>query len=530
MGTRVRNGLTRRQLLRLTGAGVAGATLFGGGAPWVRKASAQGTRTLTIGLAADAVSLDPFNTNDNLSLTVERCVYDGLVGFTPDYKLRPELATSWEASKDAKTFTFHLRPNVKFHDGTPLNAAAVKLNFDRARDPANKLTRLSLVVMISSVDVVNDTTVRFTLKDPFGAMLYNFAHPAARIISPAAIAKGEDYIARNMVGSGPFRFVSWTPGQQIVLERNPDFWQSGQPEADRLIIRPVVEDASRVAMLLSGDANFIYPIPGVQVDAVSKASGVTVQKRWSIYANWVSMNCQHAPFQDVRVRQAMNYAIDKNAIVNVVERGYARPLDAPDTPGVAGYSPVQSGGWPYDVTKAKELLSEAGFAKGFETTLWSGNQTDQLRLGEAMQQMLAKVGVTLRLDPMEAGTLSAIRFKPFADNQSQMNLAGWSPSTGDADWALRPLLASQSWPPALFNIAFYKNPQVDAAFAAALATADQAKRDRIYADVSKVIWNDAPWIFLHNGQNLAGVRNGTSGVWIMADNTCDFREAALRAA
>jgi len=499
-------------LLQTAGAGIAGAALAKAGTPWIRATSAQAARTMTIGLSADAVTFDPFDTNDNLTLTIERCVYDGLVGFTPDYKVRPELATSWEASKDAKTFTFHLRPNVKFHDGTPLNAAAVKLNFDRARDPANRLTRLSLVVMISSVDVVNDTTVRFTLKDPFGAMLYNFAHPAARIISPAAIAKGEDYIRRNMVGSGPFRFASWTPGQQIVLERNPDFWQSGVPQVDRLVIKPVAEDASRAAMLLAGDAQFIYPVPFVQVDAISKASGVTLQKRWSIYANWVALNTQHEPFRDVRVRQALNYAVDKNAIVNVVARGYARPLDAPNTPGVAGYSPVQPGGWPYDVAKAKALLSEAGFPKGFESTMWIGIQTDALRLGEALQQMLAKAGVTVRLDPMEAGTLSAARFRAIADNQSQMNLAGWSPSTGDADWSLRPLLASQSWPPALFNMAFYKNPQVDSALAAALSTADQPTRDKIYASVCRVIWNDAPWIFLHNGQNLAGVRNGSRRV------------------
>jgi len=527
MATRTRRGLTRRALLQAAGTGVAGAAIGTLGGPWARRASAQGARTITIALTVDAVTLDPFNTNDNLSLTIERCVFDGLVGFTPDYKLRPELATSWEASKDAKTFTFHLRPNVKFHDGTPLNAAAVKLNFDRARDPANKLTRLSLVNMIASIDAVDDTTVRFNLSAPFGAMLYNFAHPSSRMISPAAIAKGADYVARNPIGSGPFRFVSWTPGQQVLLERNPNFWQSGVPQADRLIIKPVPEDATRVAMLLGGDAHFIYPVPAVQIDAVKKAQGVSLQARWSIYANWVAMNCQHEPFKNVKVRQALNYGVDKQAIVKVVDNGYSRPLDAPNTPGVAGYSPVQPGGWPYDVAKAKSLLNEAGFPRGFEATLWTGNATGALRLGEALQQMLAKIGVNLHLTPMEAGTLNAVRTKPVADNQSQMNLAGWSPSTGDADWSLRPLLAKTSWMPNLFNLAFYENPQVDALLAAALATADQAQRDKIYAQATKIIWNDAPWIFLTNAQNLAGVRNGVSGVWIMADNTCDFREAAI---
>ena len=511
-------------MLQVAGGGAAGAALSRVAGPWMPRASAQGMRTVTVGLYADAISLDPFDSNDNLSLGIEREIYDGLVGFTPDMKVKPELATSWEASKDAKTFTFHLRPGVKFHDGTPLNAAAVKQNFDRARDPQHKLKKFSLYEPIASIDAPDDSTVRFTLKAPFGAMLFNFAHPSSRIISPAALAKGGDYVARNPVGSGPYRLVSWAPGQQIVLERNPNFWQDGQPKSDRLIIKPVVEDASRVALLLSGDAEYVYPVPGVQVDAVSKAQGVSVQKAWSIYAYYVALNCQHVPFSNVKVRQALNYAVDNQAIVQVILRGFGRPLEAPMAPGPAGYTAVQRGGWPYDVAKAKSLLAEAGFPNGFTSTLWLGNQTDTIRTGEALQQMLAKAGVTINLVPMEAGTLTDVRYKPIADNQSQMNLTGWSPSTGDADWALRPLWDGDSWPPTLFNIAFYKNPQVDALIADALSTADQAKRTKDYLSASQLIWNDAPAIFLYNSQILAGIKNGTTGAYTLPDGIVDLRQ------
>jgi glutathione transport system substrate-binding protein len=484
-------------------------------------------RTVIVAFAADAVTLDPFDTNDNLSYSIERMVYDGLIGFTPEMKLKPQLATSWEASRDARVFTFRLRHDVKFHDGTPLNAEAVKINFDRVRDPAHKLRRYSLYEMIGAIDVVDEYTVRFTLRKPFGAMLYNFAHPAGRIISPAAIKKGEAYIARNPVGTGPFKFVSWAPGREIIVERNPNFWEAGQPRVDRIVFKLIPEDASRVAMLLSGEAQFVYPVPGVQAEAVTRNPGISVEKGWSIYGYYVALNTQRGPFRNLAVRQALNYAVDKNVIVKVVLRGFGRPLDAPMEPGAANYSQVHAGGCPYDVAKAKALLSEGGYPNGFTTVLWLANSTQTQRLGEAIQQMLGQVGVKVQLQPMEAGTLSAIRFKALAENQSQMNLAGWSPSTGDADWALRPLFGGESWPPTLFNLSFYKNAKVDTLLADALATADESQRGKDYAEASRIIWNDAPWIFLYNSQLLAGMRASASGMYALPDGTVDAREATL---
>jgi glutathione transport system substrate-binding protein len=497
-------------------------------APAQLPAGAQGPRTVTVGLYADAISLDPEDSNDNLSLGVEREIYDGLLGFDSEMRAIPQLATSWEASPDAKVFTFHLRPNVKFHDGTPLDADAVKVNFDRARSPSPKLKKFNLYEMIQSIDVVNPTTVRFTLKQPFGAMLFNFAHPSSRILSPALIKQGEETIARHPVGSGPFRFVSWTPGQQIVLERNPNFWQSGEPKVDRLVIRFVVEDASRIALLLSGEAQFIYQVPGVQLEAVSRASGVEVPKRWSIFAGGVAMNTQHAPFNILQVRQALNYAVDKSAYIKAVLTGTARPMEAPMAPGVASYpGPVQKGGWPHDLNKAKALLAEAGFPHGFRTVLWTTNNTQTVRAGEFLQQQLAQVGVQLQLTPMEAGTLSALQYKPLKENQLQMVLVGWSPSTGDADWALRPNFASESWPPVLFNLAFYKNPRVDALIGAALATADQRKRTADYAEADRLIWNDVPWIWMTNTQILSAQRTSVRGMFTLGDGIVDLRGAEI---
>ncbi len=496
--------------------------------PW-QTTAAQQLRTVTVALYADAISLDPENTNDNLTYSIEREVYDGLVGISPDLKFVPELATSWDVSPDARVYTFHLRRGVTFQDGTPFNAQAVKINFDRARGPANKLIRRNLYENIASIDAVDDWTVRFMLAKPFGAMMYNFSHAASRIISPAAIAKGEQYIARNPVGTGPFKFVRWNPGQDITLERSGGYWQRGQPEVDRIVFKPVTEDASRVAMLLSGDAQFAFAVPGVEADAVSRAPGVSLLKRWSDYAFYVALNNHRAPFDKPAVRQALNYAVDKTAIVQVVLRGYGRPLDAPAAPGIVGYAPVQAHGWPYDVAKAKALLAEAGYPNGFAATLAEGTDTETQRVGEAVQQMLARVGVSVRLQPMEAGILSALWAAPSDRSQTEMSLFGWAPATLDADWGLRPLFATESWPPALFNIGFYSDPQVDALLAAGLATANQAARNKDYGDVLHLIWRDAPSIFLYNSESLAGERTSITGAVLQPDGKIDVRRVRLTA-
>ena len=488
-----------------------------------QRGGAQAPQTVTVGVYADAISLDPANTNDNLTYSIEREVYDGLVGIAPDLKFVPELATSWDVSPDARVFTFHLRPGVTFQDGAPLDAAAVKLNFDRARDPANKLIRRNLYENITSVDVVDPSTVRFTLAQPFGAMMYNFSHPASRMISPTAIARGESYIARQAVGTGPFRFVSWEPGQEIVLERNPGYRDRGEPKVDRLVFKPATEDGARVAMLLSGGAQFVFTVPGVQAEAVSRADGITLLKRWSDYAYYIALNNQRAPFDNPAVRQALNFAVDKIAIIQVVLRGYGRPLDSPVAPGIAGYAAVQPHGWPYDLARAKRLLAEGGYPNGFSAVLAEGNDTEAQRVGEAVQQMLAAVGVKVTLQPMEAGTLSAMWAAPVDRSRTQMSLFGWAPATLDADWGLRPLFAGESWPPTLFNIEFYKNPQVDALLAAGLSTASQAARNKTYAEALRLIWRDAPSIFLYNSRTIAGERTSLSGAILQPDGKIDVR-------
>ncbi len=481
--------------------------------------------TVSIAMSGDAITLNPGDTNGNLDFTIERSIYDGLVGFDKAGKLVPELATSWTANSAATEFTFDLRKGVKFQDGTPFNAEAVKTYFDWVKDPANKFKRASLYNNIKSIDVVSDYQVKFTLDKAFGAMLFNFAHPAGRIVSPAAIAKYGKDVAKHPVGTGAYAFVSWTPGQKIVLKANPDYW-GGAPKAAEEDFLFVPNAATRVAMLQSGEAQFIEDLPPELVKSMQGNSNIKVTAAPSIYVRYMTMNTQRKPFNDQRVRQALNYAVDKQAVLNVIAKGYGTELTAPIAKSVIGYAAQKP--YPYDPAKAKQLLAEAGYPNGFTFTMDSLNSTSYQQLDQVLQQMFAKVGVTAKINPMEGGTFSNTAFQPLDKTTLQAVVLGWSPSTGDADWGLRPLFYKGSWPPALFNLAFYDNPDVNKLLEDGLTTANQQIRNQAYAAAEKVIWDTAPWVFLYSPYNISGQSANLTGVFYMPDGTLDGRAAALQ--
>nr|WP_283949512.1 glutathione ABC transporter substrate-binding protein [Limobrevibacterium gyesilva] len=489
-------------------------------------APALAAKDLVIGVEANMPHLDPANTNDTLSQTAERLMYQGLMGFDKDMKLIPALAEKYEASEDAKEFVFHLRRGVKFHDGTPFNAAAVKTNIDRVANPDNRLSRRSLVSMIAHTDVVDEYTVKFVLSSPFGAFVNNMAHPGTFMISPKALAEYGKDIATHPTGTGPYKFVSFATDTLKVV-KNPDYWRPGVPKVDTVTFRAVPESGSRFAMLQTGEAQFIYPLPAELVKAAQANPNLAVINAPSIVARYVAMNNMKKPFDDIRVRQALNYAIDKNAYGRIVFSGYSTPMDAPIPSDLGFYS--KQGVWPYDPAKAKALLAEAGYPNGFETELWGGTSTAVKRGMEFIQQQLAAVGVKVTVAPLEAGVATAKLWnvQSPADATMQMNYGGWSSSTGDADWGLRPLLYSKSFPPNLFNIAYYSSPVTDRAIEAGLATADPAKRAVAYKEAQAQVWKDAPWIFLGVDRLLAGQSKKLSGVYYLPDGGVLTEDAAL---
>ncbi len=477
---------------------------------------AHAAKDLVVGVPDNLTGLDPADLNDNLSQSAARLMFEGLYMLDEHMKLQPQLAESYEASEDAKEFVFHLRHGVTFHDGTPFNAAAVKFSFDRAGNPENHLKRQSLFVMIDHTDVVDDYTVKVVLKYPFGAFVNDIAHPGALIVSPKSVQEYGKEVTRHPSGTGPYQFVSWS-ADTLKLKKNEHYWKPGLPKIDTITYRGVPENGARIAMLQTGEAQFIYPVPPEMIKSLEHSPTITVFNEPSIFTRYVALNNLRKPFNDPRVREALNYAVDKQAFAKVVFSGYSDPMDSPMPPLLGFYQ--KQGSYPYDPAKAKALLAEAGYPNGFEATLTGGNNTLVQRGMQFVQQQLAAVGVTLKVEPLEAGVLTAKMFnvqKP-EDASIVMLYAGWSSSTGDADWGMRPMLYTKAFPPVLANLAWYSNPVTDAAIEEGLSTTDPSKRAGAYAKAQAQVWKDAPWIFLGVDHNLAAYSKKLHGAFIRPD-------------
>ncbi|MBN3044199.1 glutathione ABC transporter substrate-binding protein GsiB [Pectobacterium brasiliense] len=480
-----------------------------------------------IAVGSTFTSLDPYDANDSLSQTVAKSFYQGLFGFDKEMKLVNVLADSYDVSPDGLTYTVKLHPGVKFHDGTVFNAAAVKVNLDRASNPDSRLKRYNLFKMIEKTEEVDDLTVKITLKTPFSAFVNNLAHPAAVMISPAALKQYGKDIGFHPVGTGPYRFVTWNQTDFVKVEKFNGYWKAGLPKLDSITWRPVVDNNTRAALLQTGEAQFAYPIPFEQAKVLEKNDKLALVASPSILHRYISMNVTQKPFDNPKVREALNYAINKEALIKVAFSGYATPAEGP-LPSSIDYS-VKYHPWPYDPAKARELLKEAGYPDGFTTTLWSShNHSTAQKVLQFTQQQLAQVGVKVQVTAMDAGQRAAeVEGKGVKETGVRLFYTGWSASTGEADWALSPLFATASWPPAQFNTAFYSNPQVDADLANALKTTDRTEKQKLYKDAQDKIWADAPWIFLATERLVSANSKKLTGFYVMPDTLFSFEDADL---
>lgn len=489
---------------------------------------AWAAKDVTIAVASNFTTLDPYDANDTLSQAVAKSFYQGLFGFDKAMKLENVLADSYQASPDGLIYTIKLKGGVKFQDGTPFNAAAVKANLDRASNPDNHLKRYNLFKTIATTEVVDDSTVKITLKQPFSAFINTLASPAAAMISPAALKKYGKDIGFHPVGTGPYEFVTWNQTEFVKVKKFAGYWKTGYPKLDSITWRPVVDNNTRSAMLQTGEANFAFPIPFEQARLLEKNSKLDLVTSPSIMQRYISFNVTQKPFDNPKVREAINYAINRQALAKVAFASYATPAT-----GIVPPSIQYSQSYPapeYNPAKARELLKEAGYPNGFTTTLWSShNHSTAQKVLQFTQQQLAQVGIKVELTAMDAGQRAAqVEDKGQKESGVRMFYTGWSASTGEANWALTPLFATQSWPPTIFNTAFYSNPQVDKDLADALNTTDGEKKAALYKDAQDRIWKDQPWAPLVVEKLVSANTKNLTGFYVMPDTSFSFDDADLK--
>jgi glutathione transport system substrate-binding protein len=493
-------------------------------------APAFAAKDVVFAVASTFTTTDPYDANDTLSQAMAKSFYQGLYGFDKDMKMIPVLAESYDVSKDGLVYTVKLKKGIKFHDGTDFKADAVKVNFDRVTNPDNKLKRYGLYSNIAKTEVVDDYTARITLKTPFSAFINNLAHPSGVMISPAALKQyGSKDIAFHPVGTGPFKFVEWKATDYLKVAKNENYWKKGLPKVDSITWKPVIDSNTRGAVMQTGEAQFTYPVPYELADTLKAKPELEVEAAPSIVLRYLSMNTQQKPFDNPKVRQAIAYAINKDAVAKVAFNGYAAPAEGVVPFGVE-YS-VKLGPWPYDVAKAKQLMTEAGYPNGFETELWSAyNHTIAQKVTQVLQQQLQQIGIKTKITLLEAGQRveKVESWQDPATAPVRLYYVGWSSSTGEADWALRPLLFSGSWPPTLFNTAYYKSDKVDADIKGALATSDGTQKAKFYKDAQEQIWQDAPWAPLVTERLLSARNKKLSGVYVMPDASFEFEQVDLQ--
>lgn len=491
--------------------------------------SALSAKEITVGIASTFTTMDPYDAGDTLSQTAAKSMYEGLFGLDKDMKIRNVLAESYDVSADGLVYTIHLRKGVMFHDGTEFQADAVKANLDRVTNKENALRRYSLYNNIAKTEVVDPYTARITLKKPFSAFINQLAHPAGVMICPKALAAypGKQ-IAFHPCGTGPYTVKEYNPSEVLHVVKNPNYWQKGLPKLDGITFKPVPENSTRVAMLRTGEAQFIFPVPPEQVKSLEGEPGIDVTVSPSIIERYIAFNTKMKPFDNPKVRMALNYAVNKQALCKVAFNGFAVPATGLAPEGV-DYA-KQFAAIPYDPKKARELLKEAGYPNGFRVTLWSGyNHSTAMKIIQFLQQQLAQVGVKADIRALEAGQRTALVESVTPEkSEHQLYYIGWSSSTGEMDYAIRPLLATASFTPNDSNDSYYSNKMVDEKLMEALATTDRAKKAELYADIQKQIWHDAPWIFLVTEQNIAGAAKNLTGFYIQPDASFNFSELELK--
>ncbi|HXJ84663.1 MAG TPA: ABC transporter substrate-binding protein [Candidatus Methylomirabilis sp.] len=456
----------------------------------VRPISAAGR--ITIATSAEPNSGDFHQSVGTIGRQLAVNIGDALVALDENLQVQPALAQSWK-QESPTSWVFVLRRGVKFHDGTPFNAAAVKFNFERLLDPATKSRDANMLAALDTVEVIDDSTVRLKLKRPFAPLVRTLAYILGYMVSPtAAKAAGLQDFGRAPVATGPFKLAQWVSGDHITLIANKDYWR-GAPKIDEITWKFVPQSATRSALLRSGDVDFVESLDGPDLASVEGDPKLVVTRIPLLSWNFVGVNNRTKPFDNVKVRRAISHAIDANVLVRRVLLGAGLPQNQLVPKGMLGYREDYKG-YAYDPALARRLLADAGYPNGFDTELWyaTGYTSSVKELSEAIQGYLGAVGIRARIVVNDLGAWSAAR----REGRMPMMFMNWGSGTGDSDTSLYSPFDSKEAPPKGANYTFYANPKVDELVTRAREVSE-AQRDALYREAVALIMDDAPWTMIN---------------------------------
>ena len=463
--------------------------------------------TLVFGRGGDSTALDPAITTEGESFKVTKNIFETLVEFGPqDTEIYPGLATEWTTSDDGLTYTLKLREGVKFHDGTDFNAEAVVYNFERWKAGSAEqfyYYNSQFAGIIDTVTAVDPYTVEFKLTRPLAPFLKNLAMSPFGIASPAAIEEYGDKFTENPVGTGPFKFQEWKRNDRITLVKNENYWDPEFPKLETIIFRSIPDNSARLNALMSGEVDLIDGVNYSDIPQIEANPNLQVFNRPSMNVAYLGLTVTREPFDNKLVRQAINHAIDKEAIISAFYEGAAQPAVNPMPPVIAGYND-EIKGYEYDPEKAKELLAEAGYPDGFEMELWAmpvprPYMPNGQKVAEAIQANLADIGITANIVSYEWGVyLEKARL-----GEADAFLLGWTGDNGDADNFLYVLLDKDSIESN--NYTYYANDQLHDILIQAQSETDPAVREDLYKQAQEIIHEEAPWVpLVHAEPALAG--------------------------
>jgi 4-phytase/acid phosphatase/peptide/nickel transport system substrate-binding protein len=477
--------------------------------------------TLTVGMELDISGFDPLKVGvfDTAALIAARLIFDTLTVLDDKGEPQPKLARSWSHSDDFKTWTFELRPGVRFHDGTPYNAQAVAWNYARQKDPNNNCRCAFYIAGINSVEAKDELTVVFHLREPAVNVPALLSIPTANSVvqSPAAIeARGDDY-NRHPMGTGPFVLKSWAAGDRMVLERNPDYWDKGRPYLDRIVLRPLPDSQSRFASLLAGESDVVYA-DEYEADAIARARGnaaLKVHEYVGTGASVAAFNTEVAPFDDVRVRRALVMALDRKKMSQVLTNGLARPATNPYGDG-SWVKCKDDGALPFDPDKARALIKDYGKPVEFKmlvTATPRGRAT-----GQVLQQLWKQVGAKMEIEQLDQAVIVPRAFK------REFQLTPWR--IADLPDPAPQMYADfhTGSPVALAN---YSDPELDHLLEHLNDTADQAKRAEDFCAIARLVNREAIWFWFFQNTYYAIAKAHVKGIPKLYSGVIDVSGAWL---